>query len=249
MSAPKSRRRFLLRWSTWRRMHQAVSARSRRTSLAAKRVARREPRRSATLETAAIEPEEAHLTEEQWASVRPLLPPQRGESRQATQRPSQRAGRHLAGGEDGIVVAGDAGGIRQVGERLPTLRAVGEAGPMATHPSSIGRGRSLRTGGEGSLSDAVGPLPTASLTQKDSPSTAPGRILGSERVTKMLKTPPKAARSGPKSTSLSETTLSDAVGPLPRTPVNKGLLVRPLNRATSWWPSRHAPPPAGRWMR
>ena len=59
-------------------MHQAVAARSRRTSLAAKRAARREPGRSATLETVAIEPEEAHLTDEQWASVLPLLPPQRG---------------------------------------------------------------------------------------------------------------------------------------------------------------------------
>jgi hypothetical protein len=39
----------------------------------------------------------------------------------------------------------------------------------------------------------------------------PGAHLGSERVTKMLKARPKAARSGPKSTSLSETTLSDAV--------------------------------------
>ena len=35
--------------------------------------------------------------------------------------------------------------------------------------------------------------------------------MGMERVTKVLKTPPKAARSGPKSTSLSQTTLSDAV--------------------------------------
>jgi hypothetical protein len=37
--------------------------------------------------------------------------------------------------------------------------------------------------------------------------------LGSERVTKNLKTLPKAARSGPKSTSLSETALTDAAGP------------------------------------
>jgi hypothetical protein len=37
----------------------------------------------------------------------------------------------------------------------------------------------------------------------------------------MLKTPPKVARSGPKPTSLSETTLSDTVEPLPRTWVNK----------------------------
>jgi hypothetical protein len=53
--------------------------------------------------------------------------------------------------------------------------------------------------------------PTASLTQNDLPTTARRAHLGSERVTKMLKTPPKAVRSGPKSTSLSETTLSDAV--------------------------------------
>ena len=78
MAEPKGRRRFLLGWSTWRRAHQAVAARSRRTSLAAKRAARREPGRSATLETVAIEPEEAHLTDKQWASVLPLLPPQRG---------------------------------------------------------------------------------------------------------------------------------------------------------------------------
>jgi hypothetical protein len=39
-----------------------------------------------------------------------------------------------------------------------------------------------------------------------------GRKSGSERVAMMLKTPPKAARSGPKSMSPSETTLSDAVG-------------------------------------
>ena len=41
-------------------------------------------------------------------------------------------------------------------------------------------------------------IPTASLTQKDLPSTARWTHLGSERVTKMLKTAPKAARSGPK---------------------------------------------------
>jgi hypothetical protein len=48
-----------------------------------------------------------------------------------------------------------------------------------------------------------------------------GRTLGSERVTKMLKTPPKVARSGAKSTSLSETTLSDAVGHGPWRPTPK----------------------------
>jgi hypothetical protein len=53
---------------------------------------------------------------------------------------------------------------------------------------------------------------TASLTHTTCRALPAGRILGSERVTKMLETPPKAARSRLKSTSLSETTLSDAVG-------------------------------------
>ncbi len=59
----------------WRRAHQAVAARCRKASLAAKRAAlcaQRPP------EVAALGPEEAHLTDEQWALVRPLLPPQRG---------------------------------------------------------------------------------------------------------------------------------------------------------------------------
>jgi hypothetical protein len=75
IAQPKGRRRFLLGWSTWRRAHQAVAARCRKASLAAKRAAlcaERPP------EVAALAPEEAHLTDEQWALVRPLLPPQRG---------------------------------------------------------------------------------------------------------------------------------------------------------------------------
>jgi hypothetical protein len=77
MSAPKSRRRFLLGWSTWRRTHQAVAARCREASLAAKRAVRH-ALGGATLKTAATVPEEADLTEEQWALVLPMLPPQRG---------------------------------------------------------------------------------------------------------------------------------------------------------------------------
>ena len=45
---------------------------------AAKRAARQALRGEAPSETAAIAPEEARLTDEQWALVRPLLPPQRG---------------------------------------------------------------------------------------------------------------------------------------------------------------------------
>ncbi len=75
MAEPKERRRFLLGWSTWRRAHQAVAARCRKATLAAKRAelcAQRPP------EVTAIASEEAPLTEGQWALVSPLLPPQRG---------------------------------------------------------------------------------------------------------------------------------------------------------------------------
>jgi hypothetical protein len=73
MAEPKGRRRFLVRWSTWRRAHQAVAARCR----AAKRAARHALREGRTLGTAAIAPEEAGLTDEQWVLVRPLLPQQK----------------------------------------------------------------------------------------------------------------------------------------------------------------------------
>ena len=75
MAAPKRRRRFLLGWSVWRRAHQAVAARCR----AAKWAARQGRGTSEPLKAAVIAPEEAALTDEQWALVSPLLPPQRGE--------------------------------------------------------------------------------------------------------------------------------------------------------------------------
>jgi Putative transposase of IS4/5 family (DUF4096) len=74
MAEPKVRRRFLLGWSSWRRAHQAVAARCR----AAKRAARQALGTQEPLRAAAIPPKEAALTDEQWASVLPLLPPQRG---------------------------------------------------------------------------------------------------------------------------------------------------------------------------
>ncbi len=79
MAEPERRRRFLLGWSAWRRAHQAVAARCRKSSLAAKHAARRALGGGGPFKTAAIAPEEAYLTDEQWALVRPLLPPQRGE--------------------------------------------------------------------------------------------------------------------------------------------------------------------------
>ncbi len=45
---------------------------------AARRTARHALREGRTLDTVAIPPEEAGLTDEQWEVVRPLLPPQRG---------------------------------------------------------------------------------------------------------------------------------------------------------------------------
>jgi hypothetical protein len=80
MAAPGERRRFLLGWSAWRRAHQAVAARYRRSQAgrAAKRVVSQALGGERPLETAAIAPEEATLTDEQWALVSRLLPPQRG---------------------------------------------------------------------------------------------------------------------------------------------------------------------------
>jgi hypothetical protein len=79
MAAPEGPRRFLLGWSAYRRAHQAVAARCRKASRAAKRAARQALGREGPPKVAAIAPEEARLTDEQWVLVRPLLPPQRGE--------------------------------------------------------------------------------------------------------------------------------------------------------------------------
>jgi hypothetical protein len=78
MTEPRERRRFLFGWSAWRRAHQAVAARCREASLAAKRAARQALGTEGPLKAAAIAPEEAKLTDEQWVLVRPLLPAQRG---------------------------------------------------------------------------------------------------------------------------------------------------------------------------
>ena len=57
-----------------------MAARCRKASLAAKRAARTTAgTEEGSPEAVTIAPEEAHLTDEQWALVRPLLPPQRGE--------------------------------------------------------------------------------------------------------------------------------------------------------------------------
>ena len=56
-----------------------MAARCRKASRAAKRAARQALGTEEPLKAAAIAAEEAHLTDEQWELVRPLLRPQRGE--------------------------------------------------------------------------------------------------------------------------------------------------------------------------
>lgn len=76
----KEKRTFRLGWSSWRRTHQAVAARC-KTSRAAKRALRwsrpssKDARGSQTM---AVTPEDAALTEAQWALIEPLLPSRRG---------------------------------------------------------------------------------------------------------------------------------------------------------------------------
>jgi hypothetical protein len=73
----EEKRVFQLGWSVWRRAHQAVAARCKKASRAAKRALSRErlsgsdaggPKRTA------IAPEEAPLTDEEWEMVEPLIP-------------------------------------------------------------------------------------------------------------------------------------------------------------------------------
>ncbi len=78
MTEPEEHRRFLLGWSRWRRAHQAVAVRCRKASRATKRAARHALAGEGPPEVASIAPEEARLTDGQWARVRPLLSPQRG---------------------------------------------------------------------------------------------------------------------------------------------------------------------------
>lgn len=78
MAAPEGRKSFLLGWSAWRRAHQAVAARCRKASLAAKRATRQALGTGGPRKSAAIPLEDVRLTEEQWELVRSLLPPQRG---------------------------------------------------------------------------------------------------------------------------------------------------------------------------
>ena len=77
----EEKRTFRLRWSAWRRAHQAVAERCKKASRAAKRAfGRQKPSRKDVggSKTIAVTPEEAPLSEAQWALIEPLLPSRRG---------------------------------------------------------------------------------------------------------------------------------------------------------------------------
>jgi hypothetical protein len=76
-----------------RRAHQSMAARCRKANRARRRNAGQSLYGEASLQTTAIAPEEARLTNEQWAQVRPQLPAQRG----GTGRPPKDHRRVLGG--------------------------------------------------------------------------------------------------------------------------------------------------------
>ena len=79
MAEPDEQKRaFRLGWSAWRRAHQALAARYRRASRAAKRALRREAavQDGAGPSTTTLCAEGAPLTDEEWEMVEPLLPNQ-----------------------------------------------------------------------------------------------------------------------------------------------------------------------------
>lgn len=76
----EEKRTFRLEWSSYRRAHQAVAARCKKASRAARRAlgwqrplgSKTEPKMTE------VAPEEAALTEAQWTLIEPLLPSRRG---------------------------------------------------------------------------------------------------------------------------------------------------------------------------
>jgi transposase len=78
MAEPDEEKRvFQLRWSVWRRTHQAVAARCKKASRAAKRALGQERASGSDAgepKLTAIAPEEAPLTDEEWEMVEPLIP-------------------------------------------------------------------------------------------------------------------------------------------------------------------------------
>jgi len=74
---PAKERNFRLRWSLWRRAHQAVAARCKKASRAAKRVLHGEgapEERSTDPKVSVLSVEGGLLTDEEWGMVEPLIP-------------------------------------------------------------------------------------------------------------------------------------------------------------------------------
>src|ERR687885_1071269 len=61
-----------------------------------------------------------------------------------------------------------------MGDRIPALRAVGEAGPVGAHPPSAGRGGIAWTDDQRVLTDAVGPLLGISVNRSNEATFLPG---------------------------------------------------------------------------
>ena len=144
----EEKRTFRLGWSAWRRAHQAVAARYRKASRAAKRALSGEAAvedRAGPSTTTLLCAEGAPLTDEEWEHVEPLLPhkPPAGRRYHDHRRV---LGRHPVGGAHQLLLAGDAGRVRQVGDRLPALRVVVKAGSLAALPRSVGRRSVAGTG-------------------------------------------------------------------------------------------------------
>ncbi len=76
MAGPAQERDFRLRWSLWRRAHQAVAARCRAAKRALKREGPSEEHAEPKVSTLAFE--ETKLPDAEWERLRPLLPSQRG---------------------------------------------------------------------------------------------------------------------------------------------------------------------------
>ncbi len=69
-----------------------------------------------------------------------------GLSGQATTRPPQSARRHPVGGQNRLLVAGDARGVRWLHACLQTMEGLERAGFVAAYPPDIGMGRVTWTG-------------------------------------------------------------------------------------------------------
>lgn len=148
MAEPEDEKRaFRLGWSAWRRAHQAVAARYRKASRAAKRALSAEAavEDRAGLSTTTLSAEGAPLTDEEWEHVEPLLPHKPPAGRRYHDH------RTVLGGI--LWVARTGSSWREMPEEYgkwetayKRLRVVVKAGLVATYPRSARTRRVARTG-------------------------------------------------------------------------------------------------------